>query len=231
MISHRIRRAAAVLSRFAVAAAFATPPAAGAPPLPNLSGQWHLNKDVSDDPQQKLHPDSEGGSGGSGSGGSSGSGGRGFGGRRGRRGSSGDDGSGTPGPSLFEGRATLTIRHQEPELRITDGAGRERVIYTDGREVEEERSFGGTTKVQARWKDGHVEVTSKPEHGPKTVETYAIAADGTQLTVTTQIDRRRGSAVTIRSVYDPTPPSDKTPPPSSSDSDDIEVTAAVGGAR
>lgn len=228
MSSRRIRRAAVVLSRLAIAAAFAGPPAAAAPPLPDLSGEWHLNKDVSDDPQQKLRPDSESESGGSGRSGGRGSGGRGGG--HGRRGSAGDGGGGgAPGPALFEGRASLTIRHKEPELRITDAAGRERVLYTDGREVQEERSFGGTTKVEARWKDGHIEVTSRPEHGPKTVEAYAIAADGTQLTVTTQIDRRRGSAITIRSVYDPVRPPEKTPAPS--EPEDVEITAAGGGAR
>lgn len=224
MTSKGIRRTASVLIRVAIGAALAGPPVAAAPPLPDLSGEWRLNKDASDDPQQKLRSGSEGGSGGSGS--SHGRGGRG--GWRGRRRSDSDDSSDSRGPSPFEARTSLSIRHRDPELRITDGSGREWVLYTDDRETEDERSLGGTTKVRARWKDGRLEVTSRPERGPKTVETYAVAADGSQLTVTTRIERRRGSAVEIRSVYDPARPS---PPPPPDEPEEIEITAAAGGAR
>jgi hypothetical protein len=87
--------------------------------------------------------------------------------------------------------------------------------------------MGGTTVVHAAWKDGHVEIRSEPEHGPKLVQTYAISADATQLTVTTQIEGRR--PVTIRSVYDAVraPSRDDA----SDDPSDVEVTPAGAGAR
>ncbi len=62
---------------------------------------------------------------------------------------------------------TLKISHSEPMLSITDAAGRERVVYTDGRVIEMERSHGGKTKVEARWKDGRhrdrLEAGDRPE--------------------------------------------------------------------
>ena len=56
--------------------------------------------------------------------------------------------------------------------------------------------------MRAEWKDGHVVVTSAPEHGPKIVETYAVTADGSALTVTTKIENR-GRSFEYRRVYDP----------------------------
>ena len=199
--------------------------------LPDLSGTWKLNPAQSDDPQEKFKegasgsgdstdsaPSSGGGGGYGGWGGHHG--GHGGGRRRGGGGSGGDAGQ---GPSALEGRERLVIKHADPQLTITDASGRERVLYTDGRKLEEERSFGGTTKVQTVWKDGHVEVTSQSERGPKVVQSYAVSADGSQLTVTTQIDGRR--KITIHSVYDAVhepPPTPAAPEPPG----EVEVTPA-----
>jgi hypothetical protein len=99
-------------------------------------------------------------------------------------------------------------------VSITDAAGRERVLYTDGRKTQEERSHGGTTSVTAAWKDGHLEVVSKPETGGRIVETYAVTADRSQLTVTTKVDSARGGSFTFHRVYDAVPPgARKTTPP------------------
>jgi len=182
-------------------------------PLPDYSGVWKLNRELSDDPAQALK-DMRGSSGGS-----SGWHGRGGRGRHGGSGGSGD------GVAALE---TLTIRHSEPEVTIVDGAGREHRFTTDGRKSEEERSRGGTTKVSAAWKDGRLEVVTAPEHGPKWTETYAITADRTQLTVTTKIDGARGGSATIRRVYDAVPDEPKAPPaetPAQSETDDDSVSA------
>lgn len=162
----------------------------------NLTGTWGLNHDLSDDPQRVR----EGGARGGGRGGRGGFGGRrggGFGGRRGRPEETDD---GAP-PSLDpEALEKLTIVHRDPELRITDGLGREHVLFTDGRKVEEERS-AGTVKIRTDWKDGHVVVTTTPKRGPKITEAYGIAADGSVLTVTTQVEGR-GRNLELRRVYD-----------------------------
>ncbi|HEX9287758.1 MAG TPA: hypothetical protein VF999_10885 [Thermoanaerobaculia bacterium] len=167
----------------------------------DLSGTWKLDRERSDDPAQKFR---EGGGstrrGFGGGGGFRGGRGGGFGGRHGRP---TDEGEAKGGSDLFEGGRAfdlLTIVHRDPELRITDGIGREHVLYTDGRKIEEERS-AGTTKIRARWKEGRVVVATTPEHGPKITETYAVAADGSSLTVTTRIEGRERE-IEFRRVYE-----------------------------
>jgi hypothetical protein len=224
-----VKRAASITVRIAIIGfgiLLTRHSASSAAALPNLSGSWKLNAAQSDDPQKMRDEAASSGAPSdsgddaappsSGSGGGGHRGGRGWGGRhRGGRG----DGSG--GPSWLEGRESLVIRHADPELDITDAAGHKRTIYTDGRKAEEEHSYGGTTKVVAEWKDGHIEVTSQSEKGLKVVQTYAMSADGSRLTVTTKIEGRR--SMTLRSVYDAV----KAPASSDSgDDDDVEVTRA-----
>jgi len=175
--------------------------------LPNFSGKWKLNKNLSDDPQKKLQEA------GSGSGGRGGRGGGGWGGHRSRSTQS-DQGSGSDGSSggtaarpnfeaMNHAMESLKIEHHEPELHVTDADGHESVFYTDGRKTEEERSFGGTTKIHAEWKDGHLVAVVAPERGPKTTNTYAVARDSSQLILTTRLERGRGAPpVEIRRVYD-----------------------------
>jgi hypothetical protein len=199
--------------------------------LPDLSGTWKLDKEASDDPSKVMREfrSPEGGRSGGGRGGGMGGGGgtgmghgRGYGGGgggggswRGRRGGSSDEG----GPDMtewFSALETLQITDREPTLTITDAHGRERVLYTDGRKSREEHSHGGTTTVRASWKDGHIQVVSTPETGPKVTETYAVAADGSQLTVTTTIEGRR-SPITIQRIYDAVRPgAPKASPPGAS---------------
>jgi hypothetical protein len=189
------------------------PTAAAALELPNLSGKWYLNKDASDSPDAATR-DSDGFGSSSGSGNRGG--GRGHGGRHGHSAAPSGDGrvseDGSPLRDAFQRTQVLEIKHEEPRLSVTDAGGRERVFYTDGRKVEEEHSYGGTTKVTARWKDGHVEITSTPEKGPKVTETYAVTADHSQLTVTTTFQGGRRD-VTIRRVYITTPPEQLAPQP------------------
>ncbi|HEX9304171.1 MAG TPA: hypothetical protein VGA31_06945 [Thermoanaerobaculia bacterium] len=167
----------------------------------DLSGTWKLDRDRSDDPAEKLREG--GGSSRRGSGGGGGfrgrRGGGGFGGHHGRSTDEGEQNGGTD--FLQDSRAfdLLSIVHRDPELRITDGLGREHVLYTDGRRVDEERS-SGTTKIRAKWKDGRVVVATTPEHGAKITETYAGTADGSSLTVTTRVEGR-GREIEFRRVY------------------------------
>lgn len=201
----------------ALAAAVAAAPPLAAVDLPNLSGAWQLNKDQSDDPQKVMQDARSSDGGGGRSGGFSGGGmGGGMGrhhGGGGSRGGSGD--SSSSGSGGFDERQaaleTLQIDHKDPSLSITDAAGRARTLYTDGRKTEEEHSYGGTTAVTASWKDGHLEVVSKPESGAKITETYAVAADHSQLTVTTKVEGGRRGSYTIRRVYDAAKPGSARP--------------------
>ena len=184
----------------------------------NLSGTWKLNRDASDDPRKKMEEmQSQGGGSGSGSGGGwSGGSGR-HGGHRGYGGGSSQDGSSSD--AMTDRAATwqsLQIEHADPQLIIRDGAGREHTYFTDGRKTEEERSFGGTTKIKAQWKEGHVVVEIDPEKGRSYTETYSVTADHKQLTVTTRF-KSRGSRgdVEIRRVYDAAAPAAPEPVESS----------------
>ena len=168
----------------------------------NLSGTWKLNHELSDDPREKMREARESG-GGTGRGGGfrghrGGGGARGFHGRRPEGEAESRSGDSEDMTRAFE---TLSIVHRDPELQITDATGHEHVLFTDDRKIEEERS-AGTAKIRARWKDGHVVVTTTPEHGSKIVETYAVTADGSVLTVMTAIEGR-GREIEFRRVYDP----------------------------
>jgi hypothetical protein len=134
------------------AVAAATLPASATITLPDFSGVWRLNRDLSDDPAQALKELR--GSGGSGS--SGGWRGRGHG-RHGSGGGGAGEGSSESGESpAFASLETLTIRHAEPQITIVDGAGREHRLTTDGKKAEEERSRGRAPKLGARWRDGQI---------------------------------------------------------------------------
>jgi hypothetical protein len=192
-----------IFAAAAIAAAFLLLPCAGlGTGLGDLSGTWKLDRERSDDPAQKLREG--GGSSRRGSGGGGGfrgrRGGGGFGGHHGRPTDEGEENGATDSsqdPRAFD---LLSIVHHDPELKITDGLGREHVLYTDGRKIEEERS-AGTMKIRAKWKDGRVVVATTPEHGAKITETYAVTADRSSMTVTTKIEGR-GRELEFRRVYD-----------------------------
>lgn len=208
--------------------------AVGAAAPGDLSGRWKLNRDASDDPRKKTEEaraqaDNQGGGGFRG------------GGRMGRHGG-GRRGGDSPGKNEPSGAMEtpdaaemLRIDHRDPKLVITEGGGREHVLYTDGRKVEEERSFGGTTKITARWKDGHVVVETKPEHGPTYSETYAVTADHKQLTVTRRIPGRGGRRdVEIRRIYDAAASEQEPipqPPPAASSPRKQDRPVSAGEAR
>lgn len=208
-----------------------TPAVAAAPlPLPDYSGVWTIDRELSDDPSQALKEWRDSSSPPSSSGGSHGHG-RGHGHGGGGGGSAGDDAQAqSADPRGFAALDTLTIRHSEPEITIVDATGRERRLTTDGKKIEEEHSHGGTTKVSAAWtEEGRLQIVSVPEHGPKWTETFAIAADRSQLIVTTKIERSHGTPLTIRRVYDspastrPAAPPDPAPPAGEPDDDSVSA--------
>lgn len=198
-------------------------------PLPDYSGVWRINRDLSDDPAQAWRDARGSSSNRSGGWRGGGGGGRGHGRRSGGGDSDGQGSQSGQAPALAA-LDTLAIRHHEPQITIADGSGHEHHLTTDGKAAEEERSSGGTTKVSASWKEGHLEVVTVPEHGPKWTETYSVTADHTQLTVTTKVEGSRGSPVTIRRVYDAVPAEPAAPPapsPTPAPPSDDSVSAAL----
>jgi hypothetical protein len=160
----------------------------------NLSGTWKLNKELSDDAHQKMDqarkaqgdvPPSSGGA------------------RGAWRGGANKDGGPRDPAAFAKAWATLTIHHEDPRLVIADGAGHEHFLYTDGREIAEERPRRGTVEIAAHWDEDRVVVEMKPERGPSRTETYSVAADGSQLTVVTRIEAHGPMPeITVRRVYD-----------------------------
>jgi hypothetical protein len=224
----------------------AAPIAAGAAPSerPNFSGAWKLNVDASDNPREKMHEamhgrggpgggfGGRGGYGRGGGGGGPGGGGGGMGGPGGSRGRGGygrgggdADGGGRPSEdtlhALDEELAHLTIVHVDPQLTIRYGDGRERVLWTDGRDPgppdpSVELPVAAPLLARASWDRQKLTVHGESPRGGKVTEVYELVADGKRLFVdVTTAGNGRMPKMTIRRVYDvdtdAEPPSEPAP--------------------
>jgi hypothetical protein len=172
-------------------------------PPPDLSGKWKLNDDVTYRMMQGMRERGShfGGPGGMGGGrrpgGSGGGGGRPpGGGSRPEFGRRPEHREGMPMESLDE----LTITQQDQVVTITDSAGRSRALQTHGKKVKDESAPGGPATVKARWKDGALEVTIKPQRGPKRTESWVITNDRKRLFLTLTLDG--GPPFPMRRAYD-----------------------------
>jgi hypothetical protein len=194
-----------------------------------LSGAWTLDVALSDDPAEKMREAAAGsgvrsegsrGRGGFGGGGRGGFGGGRGGGRGGNGGSGGNGGeagvgaresgetSGTPNEVLWDVHR-LVVKdglEKDPKLVVEMGDGSARVLYTDGRKVEDEQATG-TTTIRARRTGGKVVVDTEYPNGREVVETWEVLASPRLLVVTTKVSGKRGK-FTFRRVWGPeTPPS------------------------
>jgi hypothetical protein len=196
-----------------------------------LSGAWSLDLPLSDDPFEKMRESASSGRGGGG-GGRSGVGGRGGFGGGGRggfggggRGGSGSGGgessrdsgesSGTPNEMLWDMHRLVVTdgRDKDPRFVVEMGDGSTRVLYTDGRKVEEEQATG-TTTIRAKRKSGKVVVDTEYPNGRKVTETWELLASPRTLVVTTKISGKRGS-FSFKRLYDPEPEPAPAEPPGS----------------
>lgn len=193
-----------------------------------LSGAWTLDVSLSDDPAEKMREAAGSGAGrtrGGGGGGRGGFGGGrgGFGGGGGRGGfgggSRGGDGGGGRGETEFSGTPNellWDVHHlvvtdgleKDPRFVVEMGDGSKRVLYTDGRKVEDEQATG-VTKIQTKRKGGKVVVDTEYANGREVVETWEVLANPRLLVVTTKISGKRGK-FTFKRVWDPEPV--RTPP-------------------
>lgn len=182
---------------------------AAADEVPDLNGEWVLNKEASDDPDAVMRP-ARAGSGGDGMGRGGGMG-RGSGGRggRGSRGSSmggggrpaGGEGDGNPGGRLLERYGTLSVFHEADDLDLTDGMNISRLLHVDGK-AEKVWTERGQVMATAQWLDDELEVLWQGGGGERTSR-YTLSEDGEQLVVTEEF-LRPGSddKVRLRLVYD-----------------------------
>ncbi len=158
-----------------------------------LTGRWQLNKKQSDDPS-KVMGERRGGRGGGRSGGPGG--GR-DGGPGGRGRGSGDSG----GPGGEDRPTTLEIVQGADEIVVSDGRGRERTYFTDGRETTVEGLDNEVTE-SAQWTGEALVVTSRGPRGEST-ETIRLNADGRLEIIRKHAASGDRPALELRRVYDP----------------------------
>lgn len=166
---------------------------------PNLSGTWNLNKDQSDNPQQKMQD--AGGYGGRG-GGMGGGGGMGMG-RRNRG-----------GGGMINRASQLTITQTGSDVKITNEDGRVIAVYPGpdtGSSANGDQSSGGNSNARgnqasrsaAQWQGSDLVVQVQGRRGGTTTRTFELSPDGKQLYMITKIDNPRlQQPVAIRFVYD-----------------------------
>lgn len=147
---------------------------AGGAGRPDLTGQWQLNRDLSDDAQAKFA--SMGGGGGHHGGG---------------RGQGMDDIRNL----LLIAPTRLVVAHDDQKVVLTEPDGHSRTLPTNNRVVK----IDGRD-VRTKWENNRL-VSETAIANTKLVETYARPA-GRQLIVTVGTDMH-GQQVSVRRVYDP----------------------------
>ena len=172
----------------------------------DLSGNWQLNEELSDDPREKMQEMMSKRGGGRGGGGGQSGGGM-SGGRQGGRSGGGGPGMGEEGqrrggpfgdPEAFK---SLSIEYDASVLTVVDGADRARILYTDGRKVNRDYGEGRLVEVKARWKKGVLQIDRKGERGSQR-ERYKLSEDGQRLTVEASVQMGQMGKIEFQRVYD-----------------------------
>jgi hypothetical protein len=185
---------------------------------PNLSGNWTLNKDQSDDPREKMR-DAMGGAGGGRGGGFGGGMG---GGRRGGGGQGQGGGEGRQGNMLAD-FSQLWIEQTPTSAKVTGSSGRVLAIYSsadssksggagdsnsagnsaDSNNSDSSEGAGNqNAPAVANWQGSQLVAVNQARRGSMT-RTYELSPEGNQLYVTTKVDNPRlQQPVTFRFVYD-----------------------------
>ena len=182
------------------------------PRATDLSGDWHLNESLSDDPQalMRAHRQELGyGHGGHHRGGMPGMGGMGGmgmpSGAYGGGGYGGGHGGGGTGPrhgsnNEFVARPDkLSIRQEASELHlVADGVPTD---FTYGDTVMASVQNGAAERTSG-WKGKDFVVKYDVKDGPKASRSYELSPDGQKLTVTTAVSGGRSPDIKFRSVYE-----------------------------
>lgn len=209
---------------FAAVLALASSPCRGGGPPEgvSLTGYWKLNRERSDDPDQKAREAMEGmRTGDAAPGGGESPTGPGVdvmtpgdprghgpsGAPRGRR-----PGTLGPDPRLgvfpeIDQPKELTIAQRPTLVLIQEGDDEDDVrgIHTDG----QRRPIPGGGEVSGAWEDGQLVVETRRDNGVRRVETFELSADGSELTVTRHLAAPRMPSLTITSLYERVEPKDR----------------------
>ena len=193
------------------------PPAAAE--RPNFSGDWTLNRELSDEPQPTRNaddrrvPDGRRGGGSGGFGGRGGYGrhggyGGGYGGGRGSNQESADDRARIQ-EAIADARSpspSLTISHSGASIAITDARGRTRFFQTTG--AKDKHQFdAGTVDSTTSWNGDQLVTQYDFGAGRRLTFTYSLLPTTRQLVVRIRIDGAgqygaRGPTM-LKYVYDP----------------------------
>ena len=197
MTHHGLRRTVVALALGILAAG--VPWAADGPPPAALDGRWTLNRSLTETPKR------EGGSSfhlGAGRGGGRRGGPGQGGGEAGPRQDRGAQEDRDAGPVRLAGVTDLMVDSSGGTLRLVGSDGHVRLLYTDGRTVEQDSGRGPRTESTV-WRDGQAIVTTT---GPRATitETFALSGDGGgRLVHTVKVMRRNAKEpVVFRWVYD-----------------------------
>jgi hypothetical protein len=188
-----------------------------------LDGDWKLNKNLSDDPRQKMEKATGSPRGQVGTNGPWG--GMGGGGHRGSAPGVNSGRAAKQFADLMEDYSFLSIRQTDKTVKVTSDSGRLLAYYSssdpantpassqaNSKPVDREGSSQGNSKpadgsgsktASTRIEGDRLVVVSTKD-GVKTTRTYSPSADGTQLNLTTRIEGGHlKDPVTILFVYDP----------------------------
>ena len=168
---------AAVVSAWAVAG-ISVAAQAGAAGRLDLSGQWQLNRDLSEDAQAKFA--SMGGGGGHHGGGQPGAQGQGMEEIRDR---------------LLNAPTRLVVAQDDQKVVLTDDDGHVRTLPTNNRKVQ----IDGRD-VRTKWQNNRL-ISETTIGDAKLVESYERSPDGRQLIVTVGAEMQ-GERMSVRRVYD-----------------------------
>ena len=166
--------------------------------IPDLSGKWSMNRELSEDAKAKLEkafpsPGTV----------------RPRGGDKGTQADARDterEQARRRIEALIEASETLDITQINKELTVVEGNLRERKFYTDGRPFERQDRRGNMTTIRARWRGQRLVVDTRLADGGKFAESYELAPGGERLFVTvTSEDRRLKQPLVIHRVYDAVP--------------------------
>jgi hypothetical protein len=201
-------------ARLSAASASQTPSSSGpAATQPVLAGAWTLNKDLSDQPQNRQHSQEGGDQGTQPRGHGMGRGyGGGYGGGYGRHGGSGGGGYGSSMSPEDQERMReamkdemtaperLTVTESASTVVITTGEGHVTRLSTDGSKIKDEN-----TKIErkTKWDAGKLVSEIKGLGSGKITETYAVDPEHHQLHVTIVVENSRmPKPMTLNRVYD-----------------------------
>jgi hypothetical protein len=176
--------------------------------LPNLTGEWVLNRELSDAPRGAGDPSAGHARRGGEEGGMSGRSGRGRGGMGGGTGA----GRGAADPEqmqrlresmteMMQPAARVTVTQADGTITFTTADGRSQTFATDGRK-EKHQVGAQTAETKTQWKGEHLTKEVSFAGGLKVTETYALVPEPAQLEVVVKIDGPMGRTISQKRVYE-----------------------------